>query len=251
MRIRLGFIIPGRSSSLLDAQGEAAVSDHKFDWALDELWSRRLRPRRHRPWPSPAPRGCATEFRGSGSFAPGRRRPPGASPASAGRRRIQRAGDLWRRRGGAYGAGAGGPRPGRMPSPVRHRHRGEHGRLDRAVRLSGPGVDQRLKEAYTGGRAAEQFRWTALVACLQGGLLTAESLDGLIAPFIDEALVDAVAVEHSRDRRLLIATTDLDSQRPSIWDMGEIARRADPPPWRCSGWFSPPRPACQACFRRG
>jgi hypothetical protein len=40
-------------------------------------------------------------------------------------------------------------------------------------------------------------------------LLSAESLDGLIAPFVDEAMLKAIATEHNRGRRLLVATTEI------------------------------------------
>lgn len=89
----------------------------------------------------------------------------------------------------------------------------------------GPAWDERLAEAYTGGLAADRFGVTALSGVLDGGLLSADSLDGLIAPFVDQAMLEAIAAEHRRGRRLLVATTDLDNQKPVIWDMGEIASR--------------------------
>lgn len=85
--------------------------------------------------------------------------------------------------------------------------------------------DARLTDAYTGGHAADRFGVGALSGVLQGGLLSADSLDELIAPFVDESLLAAIAAEHRLGRRLLVATTDLDSQSPAIWDMGEIALR--------------------------
>lgn len=131
--------------------------------------------------------------------------------------------------GGAYGAGVlvGLGLAGRRPrfdivTGV------STGALIAPFAFLGSAWDDRLKEAYTGGRAAEQFRWTALAGVFQGGLLAAESLDGLIAPFVDETMLDAIAAEHRRGRRLLIATTDLDSQTPAIWNMGEIACRGGP-----------------------
>lgn len=92
----------------------------------------------------------------------------------------------------------------------------------------GPAWDRRLADAYTGGHAEERFGITAMSGMLDGGLLSADSLDELIAPFVDEDMLAAVALEHQRGRRLLVATTNLDSQRPAIWDMGEIASRGGP-----------------------
>lgn len=87
----------------------------------------------------------------------------------------------------------------------------------------GPEWDDRLTDAYTGGHAHERFGLPAFSGLLEGGVLSAESLDQLIAPFVDEAMLEAIAAEHRLGRRLLVATTDLDSQSPAIWDMGEIA----------------------------
>ncbi len=92
----------------------------------------------------------------------------------------------------------------------------------------GSGWDDRLTDAYTGGHAARLWTLTQLAPTLDGGLLRREALDGLINPFIDDDLVAAVAREHVRGRRLLVATTDLDSEEACIWDMGEIACRGGP-----------------------
>ena len=35
--------------------------------------------------------------------------------------------------------------------------------------------------------------------------------------------MEEVAEEHRKGRRLLIGTTNLDAERPVIWDMGQIA----------------------------
>lgn len=85
--------------------------------------------------------------------------------------------------------------------------------------------DQRLTDAYTGGYAAQRLSVAALAGVLNGGVFRSDDLDKLIAPFVDQALLSAIAREHGLGRRLLVATTDLDSQRPAIWDMGEIASR--------------------------
>ena len=45
----------------------------------------------------------------------------------------------------------------------------------------------------------------------------------LIAKYVDHALMTEIAKEHNTGRRLLIGTTNLDAQRPVIWDAGKIA----------------------------
>lgn len=89
----------------------------------------------------------------------------------------------------------------------------------------GPDWDDRLTEGYVGGRAAQLLSLTSLSPVLTESLFRADALESLIDPFLDLAMLDAVAAEHARGRRLLVATTNLDSQKSCIWDMGEIASR--------------------------
>ncbi|MEI9889535.1 MAG: patatin-like phospholipase family protein [Caulobacteraceae bacterium] len=128
--------------------------------------------------------------------------------------------------GGAFGAGAlvGLTRAGRRPkfaivTGV------STGALIAPFAFLGPEWDAQLQDAYVGGHAHASFGLAGLSPVLDGGLFRAEALDRLIAPFITEALVDAVSREHEAGRRLLVATTNLDTQQPCIWDMGEIARQ--------------------------
>lgn len=83
--------------------------------------------------------------------------------------------------------------------------------------------DDRLRDAYTGGHAADVFALRRAAPGLEPSLFRARALDSLIAPFIDEAVLEAVADAHAKGRRLFVATTDLDRQRACIWDMGAIA----------------------------
>ncbi|WP_240387355.1 patatin-like phospholipase family protein [Brevundimonas naejangsanensis] len=126
--------------------------------------------------------------------------------------------------GGAYGAGAlvgltdAGQRPDfALVTGV------STGALIAPLAFLGSAWDDRLTDAYTGGHAARLLSLRRLAPAFAGGLFRAEALETLIDPFVDEALIDAVAREHAAGRRLLVATTDLDSQRACIWDMGAIA----------------------------
>lgn len=126
--------------------------------------------------------------------------------------------------GGAYGAGVltGLTKAGRRPdfaivTGV------STGALIAPLAFLGPDWDDRLTEAYLGGHAAELLSLRRLGPALGPSIFKGESLDALVEPFVDETLIDAVAAEHAKGRRLLIATTNLDNQRASIWDMGAIA----------------------------
>ena len=88
----------------------------------------------------------------------------------------------------------------------------------------GPAYDSVIKEIYTGGYA-EQFVKAAHVSnvIFGAGLISAGSANSIISRFIDAHLLDDVARQHRKGRRLYVVTTNLDAQRPVLWDMGAIA----------------------------
>ena len=61
------------------------------------------------------------------------------------------------------------------------------------------------------------------------GLLGGDSLASnaplakVVAFYVNEGFLQEVAEQHRKGRRLLIGTTNLDAERPVIWDMGAIA----------------------------
>lgn len=128
--------------------------------------------------------------------------------------------------GGAYGAGVltGLTKAGRRPdfaivTGV------STGALIAPLAFLGSAWDDRLTDAYVGGHAAELLSLRRLNSALGPSIFKGESLDRLVETFVDTEMVEAVAAEHLKGRRLLIATTNLDSQRAVVWDMGEIAAR--------------------------
>ena len=88
----------------------------------------------------------------------------------------------------------------------------------------GPAYDSVIKEIYTGGYA-EQFVKAAHVSnvIFGAGLISAGSANSIVSRFIDAHLLDEVARQHRKGRRLYVVTTNLDAQRPVLWDMGAIA----------------------------
>lgn len=63
-----------------------------------------------------------------------------------------------------------------------------------------------------------------------GGPALADSapLARLIAKYVDEKFLREIAAERTKGRVLLIGTTNIDAQRPVLWDMGRIAMSRDP-----------------------
>ncbi|HRP10877.1 MAG TPA: patatin-like phospholipase family protein [Terricaulis sp.] len=92
----------------------------------------------------------------------------------------------------------------------------------------GPAYDDRLREAYTGGYAANLLQGRGFGALFGSGVFHAEPLRALIERFVDAPLLEAIAEEHRRGRILLVATTNLDQERGMLWNMGEIAAHGGP-----------------------
>ena len=92
----------------------------------------------------------------------------------------------------------------------------------------GPEYDATLK-VYTMVTQEEIFRRRSLLTVLwRDSLADTGPLANLIAKYIDEPLLQAVAAEHQRGRRLFIGTTQFDAQRLVIWNMGAIAASGHP-----------------------
>ena len=89
--------------------------------------------------------------------------------------------------------------------------------------------DEPLKLSYTTVDATRVFIVHSLLAILWSESLTDTApLREMVASFIDEKVLDAVAAEHAKGRRLLVASTNLDAEEPVIWDLGAIASSSDP-----------------------
>jgi predicted acylesterase/phospholipase RssA len=126
---------------------------------------------------------------------------------------------------GAYGAGvlngwtAAGTRPEfSAVSGV------STGALIAPFALLGPAYDATLRDVYTSGIAESLLNTPNIVHALFGsGLFGNTHLRELVARYVDQDMLGAIAAEHAKGRRLLIVTTNLDTQRTVIWDMGRIA----------------------------
>ena len=93
----------------------------------------------------------------------------------------------------------------------------------------GPAYDATLEDLYTSGYASSLVQDINVLGGLFGNaLVDSDKLGKLIARYIDDNIMAQVAAEHRKGRRLLIATTNLDSQRSEIWDMGAIAASGAP-----------------------
>ncbi|MGC2780631.1 MAG: patatin-like phospholipase family protein [Bradyrhizobium sp.] len=88
--------------------------------------------------------------------------------------------------------------------------------------------DDRLREVFTAYERKDIFT-VNVPGLLQGSALADNTpLSRLIEKYVDREFLRDIARESSKGRVLLIGTTNLDAQRPVLWDMGRIAA-ADTP----------------------
>lgn len=90
----------------------------------------------------------------------------------------------------------------------------------------GSKYNRQLKEIYTKYSTNDLLDTQVLAGLLGGSAITdSTKLANVIANYVDYDLLRAVAREHKRGRRLLVGTTNLDAERPVVWNMGQIAQR--------------------------
>jgi predicted acylesterase/phospholipase RssA len=131
---------------------------------------------------------------------------------------------------GAYGAGvlngwtAAGTRPEfSVVSGV------STGALIAPFAFLGPACDATLRDVYTSGIAESLLNTPSIVHALFGsGLFGNTHLRELVARYVGRDMLAAIAAENAKGRKLLIVTTNLDTQRTVIWDMGRIATIGSP-----------------------
>jgi hypothetical protein len=93
----------------------------------------------------------------------------------------------------------------------------------------GPDFDPTLTTMFTSGVTKDVARekWLPL-ALLGNSLLKPEAFYRLVDTFATPQLMQAVAQEDRKGRRLFIVTTNIDAQRPVLWDLGKIASSGRP-----------------------
>ena len=87
--------------------------------------------------------------------------------------------------------------------------------------------DDELRHAYTSGGADNILSWRSFAAFLNPSVFSSQVLRKLVDDNVTPELLRAVAREHANGRRLLVATTNLDSEQTVIWDMGLLASQGD------------------------
>jgi len=131
---------------------------------------------------------------------------------------------------GAFGAGLllGWTRAGNRPE-FRSVSGISTGAIIAPFAFLGPRYDAQLKKLYTTVSTKDILEKRSLFS-----ILTADSasdttpLRKMLEDIIDVKVLEDIVVEHDKGRRLLIGTTNLDANRPVIWNIGIIAKSGAP-----------------------
>jgi predicted acylesterase/phospholipase RssA len=93
----------------------------------------------------------------------------------------------------------------------------------------GPDYDDELETVFTNVTNKDIFKIRSpLVIFKKDSLTTTTPLAHKIEEVVTAELLAAIAEEHRRGRRLFVATTNLDTQRLVVWNMGAIAASGHP-----------------------
>ncbi|WP_439401200.1 patatin-like phospholipase family protein [Bradyrhizobium sp. DASA03068] len=88
--------------------------------------------------------------------------------------------------------------------------------------------DAALKEVFTRYERSDIYDPGVVAPLLGSGLVDSSPLESLIAKYVDDQFLRDIAMERRKGRVLLIGTTNLDAQRPVLWDVGRIAMSNHP-----------------------
>lgn len=103
------------------------------------------------------------------------------------------------------------------------------GALIAPLAFLGPEYDARLGNLYTRVQAADIFKIRTWVTIpFTDAVASSAPLRRLIESEITPEFMNRIAAEHRKGRRLYIGTTNLDTRRLVIWDIGAIACRPCP-----------------------
>ena len=129
--------------------------------------------------------------------------------------------------GGAFGAGAiaGLTRAGVRPefdvvTGV------SAGALVAPYAFLGPAWDSQLLDAFTGVMGDNLLQSRGLGVLFGSSVYSGRPLRQLIDTYVTDEMVRAIAREAARGRLLLVATTDVASGVPVVWNLGSIAKNA-------------------------
>jgi predicted acylesterase/phospholipase RssA len=103
------------------------------------------------------------------------------------------------------------------------------GALIAPMAFLGPKYDTEMRHFYTEVRRRDVFALRNLVTVpFRDAIATTAPLRHLVEAGITEQVVQEIAGEHKKGRRLYIATTNLQSRKTVVWDLGAMAVKNGP-----------------------
>jgi predicted acylesterase/phospholipase RssA len=131
--------------------------------------------------------------------------------------------------GGAFGAGAVAGLTRSGARPVFDVVTGvSAGALVAPYAFLGPAWDAQLLEAFTGVAGDNLLQSRGVGVIFGSSVYSGKPLRQLIDGYVSDAMIRAVAREADKGRLLLVATTDVASGEPVVWDLGAIAKNGGP-----------------------
>lgn len=98
------------------------------------------------------------------------------------------------------------------------------GALVGAFAFLGPKYDCKLQTLFTDITSADLFRIRPVRYLLrEGALASAEPLERLLETEVNEEFLADLRAAHAEGRRLFVGTTNFDTKRLTVWDLGAIA----------------------------
>ena len=92
----------------------------------------------------------------------------------------------------------------------------------------GPSWNEQLRRMYHGDKVHHLLRGRGIFGLFASGFFSKSPLEDLVRGYVTDDVLAAVAAEQAKGRRLLVATTNLDTQQLIVWDMGAIAAHGGP-----------------------
>jgi predicted acylesterase/phospholipase RssA len=103
------------------------------------------------------------------------------------------------------------------------------GALIAPLAFLGPAYDPQLEQVFTTLSKKDIITKKVVSGALFGNSLGRSGpLFDRIREFTTPQMVEAIAIEHGKGRRLMIGTTNLDSGKPVVWNIGAIAASKNP-----------------------
>jgi hypothetical protein len=103
------------------------------------------------------------------------------------------------------------------------------GSLTAPFAFLGQPYDDELRASYTKISGADVYARRGVFGILSSGAAADNTpLRRLVSDYVTDRMVVDIAREYARGRRLLIGTTNLDAERPVVWDIGAIASSGMP-----------------------